>query len=106
MTTLQCLIASFTVITVAAIYAVQSVVKSEADVGNGLIGRTLVVHTRKPDDQSIRGTVHAFDVQLVVLREAMYLNADGKHQPAGGIVTIPRANISNWQELPAEALTA
>jgi hypothetical protein len=100
MNTLQLIIVCVTALGLAAIYRLPAMVKSG---GDALSGRTLVVHTRQPDDQTIRGVVHAFDDSLVVLRDAVYLTKDGQHQPAGGTVTIPRANISNWQELPAMA---
>lgn len=97
MTTLQLLIVCATAIILAAIWRWPGMVKSGAD---ALTGRTLIVHTKKPDDQTIRGTVHAFDDQLVILRDAVYLVEGGKHHPAGGLVTVPRSSISNWQELP------
>ena len=101
MTTLQLLIVCLTIIVVSAIWRFPGMVKSGAD---ALSGRTLVVHTRQPDDQTIRGVVHTFDDQLVILRDAVYLTKEGQHQPAGGLVTVPRANISNWQELPVAAV--
>jgi hypothetical protein len=66
--------------------------------GPKVVGRSLVVHTRKPDDQSIRGIVAAHYADRLVFRDAQYLHASGA-QAAAGLVEVPLINVSSWQEL-------
>jgi hypothetical protein len=70
--------------------------------GPSLVGKSLVVHTRKPDDQSVRGVVDAHYADRLVLRDAAYLHASGA-QSAGGLVDVLLINVSSWQELQAPA---
>lgn len=71
--------------------------------GPSLVGRTVVVHTRRPDDQSVRGVLVAHHADRLVLRDAVYLHATGT-QAADGLVHIPLLTMSTMQEiqLPAE----
>lgn len=70
--------------------------------GPSMVGKSLVVHTRKPDDQSVRGIVAAHYADRIVLRDAAYLHASGA-QDAGGLVDVLLINVSTWQELQAPA---
>jgi hypothetical protein len=73
--------------------------------GPSMVGASLVIHTRKPDDQSIRGVVDAHYADRLVLRDAQYLHSSGA-QPAGGVVDVLLINVSTWQEIPPPALEA
>jgi hypothetical protein len=73
--------------------------------GPSLVGKSLVVHTRKPDDQSIRGAVAAHYADRLVLRDAAYLHGSGA-QDAGGLVDVLLINVSSWQELQAPTESA
>lgn len=68
-----------------------------------IVACTLVVHTRKPDDQSYRGLFHgdfaeAIDSGWIPLRDAEYLHKDGV-TAAGGLVRVPVVGISAIQQL-------
>jgi hypothetical protein len=68
----------------------------------GLVGRTVVVHTRRPDDRSLRGVLHAEHVDRLSLRESFILLPGGVEQPLSGIEHIPRQSISFVQEIEAK----
>jgi hypothetical protein len=72
--------------------------------GPSLVGRTVVVHTRRPDDQSVRGVLVAHHTDRLVLREAVYVHASGS-QDAGGLIHVPLLGVSTVQEIepPAES---
>lgn len=63
-----------------------------------LRGRTVVVHTRRPDDQSLRGVLVAEHADRLTLRDVVYLHATGDRE-TGGLVHVPLASISWMQEL-------
>lgn len=57
--------------------------------GPSHVGDTVVLHTLKPDDQSIRGIVQSDHADRYLLREAEYLHASGP-QPVGSYVEVPK----------------
>jgi hypothetical protein len=62
-----------------------------------LRGRTVTVQTRRPDDQTIRGTLlHEYGDRLT-LTDATYLNGRSE-TPIGGLVHVPAANVAWLQE--------
>lgn len=61
-------------------------------------GSEVVVHTRRPDDQSIRGRVASSHPDRIVLRDATYLNGTGG-QAAKGLINIPTSAVSSWQAI-------
>ena len=63
-----------------------------------LAGRTVVIHTRRPDDQSIRGVLVAQHADRWTLREAVYLGGSSEHSVAG-LTHVPVANIAWAQEV-------
>lgn len=63
-------------------------------------GRTVVIHTRRPDDQSIRGVMVGMYADEVVLEQPQYITADGP-RPIDGPLHVPTANIAWWQEVSA-----
>lgn len=63
-----------------------------------LTGRTLVVHTRRPDDQTIRGILVGQYADRLTLRDAVYVHASGE-QPVGGLVHVPTVNVAFVQEI-------
>ncbi len=73
-------------------------VRSRLAPGPVLTGRTLVVHTRRPDDQTLRGVLHGQYADRLTLRDAVYVHPSGE-QPAGGLVHVPLANVSWVQEI-------
>lgn len=67
-----------------------------------LAGRTVVVNTRRPDDQAVRGVLVAEHADRVTLAGAVYL--DGAHgRPVDGLVHIPVATIAFIQQIEATA---
>lgn len=62
-----------------------------------LVGKTVVVHTRKPDDQSVQGVVVGDYPDKVVLRDAVYFRSGGGVQEAGGAIEVLRHHISTVQ---------
>lgn len=66
--------------------------------GPSLYGRSVVVSTRRPDDQSIRGVLVAQHSDRVTLREAIYLPGD---KAIDGLVHVPVANVAFVQEITA-----
>jgi hypothetical protein len=66
--------------------------------GPTLTGRTVVVNTRKPDDQTIRGILHAQHADRWSLRAAVVVTGVGE-QPARGLVHVPVENIAFVQEI-------
>lgn len=106
MTTLQLLIvcaATLLAVVLVGIFVLAALERTtaEAERGPSLAGKSLVVHTRKPDDQSIRGVVAAHYTDRLVLRDAQYLSPSGDHQAAGGLVDVLLINVSTWQEIQA-----
>lgn len=67
--------------------------------GPPLSGRTVVVNTRRPDDQTIKGILHAQYADRWTLRNAVAVTPVGE-KPLGGVQHIPVANIAWIQELP------
>lgn len=66
--------------------------------GPSLVARTVVVHTRKPDDQTIRGILTARHADRITLAEAAYLHGRNE-QALGGIVHVPVDNVAWIQEI-------
>ena len=102
MTLLLLLILAVLACTQAALLGLVIFVGRRGDLLRRRARPTVVVHTRRPDDQSIRGVLLGDYADRVVLRDAIYLYASGE-QAAAGLVHIPRATISTMQELPADA---
>lgn len=66
-----------------------------------IVGRTVVVHTRRPDDQTIRGVLHGEHTDRWVLRDAVHVHAGGE-TPAGGLVHIPVQVIAWAQDITGQ----
>lgn len=66
--------------------------------GPSLVGRTVVVHTRQPDDQSVRGVLVGQHADRLVLREAVYLHGESSVE-AAGLVHLPTMVVSTVQEI-------
>ncbi len=66
-----------------------------------IVGRTVVVHTRLPDDRSIRGVLHAQYADRWTLRDAVLILPGGREEALGGVEHIPISNISFAQEMEA-----
>jgi uncharacterized membrane protein len=87
----------------ASVVGVVSVaVRSRVLPGPSLAGQTVVVHTRRPDDQSIRGILVAQHADRLILQEAVYLDPEGE-VAAEGLIHIPVLAVSSMQELPPAA---
>lgn len=76
----------------------------EPDPLEEFLGHELVVHTRRPDDQSVRGTLLEVGTWLR-LGKAAYLPASpgAPPAPADGFVLVLRGNVSSMQVLAAGA---
>lgn len=88
-------------VALAAVIALAYVaIRSRRSTGPSLAQKTVVINTRKPDDQTIRGVLHGQYVDRWTLRHAVVVTSLGE-QPVGGggIVHIPVANIAWAQEL-------
>lgn len=72
----------------------------EARPGPSLVGKTVVINTRKPDDQTIRGVVHGQYPDRWTLRDAVYVTGVGD-QPIDGLEHVPVANVAFAQEIEA-----
>lgn len=93
------------VLALAAIGALAAVtLRSQLAPAPSLAGKTIVVNTRRPDDQSIRGILVARHADQVTLREVIYIHQSGD-QPAAGLVHIPIEAISWMQEIEAISAT-
>lgn len=95
-TALVLLAASLAVATLAMTGAL---VRSRLYPGPPLTGRTLVVHTRRPDDQTLRGVLYAQHADRLTLRDAVYVHRSGD-QPIAGLAHVPMANIAFIQDIP------
>ncbi|WP_217913225.1 hypothetical protein [Miltoncostaea marina] len=62
-----------------------------------LRGRTVVVHTRKPDDRSIRGVLVAEHRDRITLADAVYLTKD-REIALDGLQHIPADAVAFIQE--------
>lgn len=74
-------------------------IRSRLSPAPSLAGRTVVIHTRRPDDQSIRGVMVAQHADRWTLREAVYLGAGGNEHSVGGLTHVPVVNIAWAQEI-------
>jgi len=89
---------------VALLVAAVALIRSP---GPPLTGKTVVVHTKRPDDRTIRGVLHGVYADRWTLRDAVALMPGGVEQPLGGLEHIPLANISFAQEIePATEVPA
>ena len=66
--------------------------------GPSLVAKTVVIHTKRPDDQSIRGVLVAQHADRFTLREAIYLHSGGE-QEVGGLVHVPIEAVAFLQEI-------
>lgn len=66
--------------------------------GPSLVGKTVVVNTRRPDDQSVRGVLVAQHADRLILRDAVFLHKTGSID-AGGFIHMPLLGISTVQEI-------
>lgn len=69
--------------------------------GPVLTGRTVIVHTRRPDDRTLKGVVHARYADSWILRDAVLVQPGGREQALGGIQHLPRESVSWFQEVEA-----
>lgn len=74
-------------------------IKSRVVPGPSLVGGTVVVHTKRPDDQSLRGILVGQHADRWILKDAVYLYPEGS-VAAEGLVHVPVLSISSVQELP------
>jgi hypothetical protein len=70
-----------------------------AERGPSLVGKTVVINTCKPDDQTFRGIVHGKYTDRWTLRDACYVAAGGTEQPIPNLHHIPVGNVSSVQEI-------
>jgi len=87
------LLALFSMVALAAL-------ASQRRGGRPLRGRTVVVHTRQPDDRSIRGVMVVDARDGLVLEDARYLQAGGQNIDLEGRVHVPAEAVAFIQELP------
>jgi hypothetical protein len=65
-----------------------------------MTGRTVIIHTKKPDERSIRGVVYGQYADRWTLTEStLMINAE-KEQTLLGLQHVPVENISFVQEVP------
>lgn len=77
-------------------------IRSRLSVGPSLASRTVLINTRRPDDQTIRGVVHGQYADRWTLREAVIVVTQNVESPVpGGVVHVPVANIAWVQEIEA-----
>lgn len=73
--------------------------RPERELGPELTGKSVVVHTRRPDDQTIRGIVCAHYADRLELRDVTYSVPGGTSSSAQGLVDVPWLNVSSCQVL-------
>jgi hypothetical protein len=94
------------VVAIAAVIGLAAVaVHSRIAPGPTLAERTLIVHTRRPDDQSLRGVLVAQHADRLTLREVAYLHAGGTKE-THGLVHVPLSSISWMQEIEPDTETS
>lgn len=71
-----------------------------------LLGETVAVRTRPPDQTTVRGIVAAEHADRIVLREAVIYDGTAEGRAAAGLLEIHRLNISTTQVIPAPAEVA
>jgi hypothetical protein len=71
--------------------------------GPSLVGETIVLHTRYPDDRSIRGVVAAQYADRIVLRDATLLIAQDAQHPIPHATEVPWPAVSWWQRIEARS---
>jgi hypothetical protein len=98
------MLAALVVAGVLALAAIAALVvlalRSQLAPGPSLAGRTVVVHTKRPDDKTIRGVLHAQHADRWTLREAVLVTPIGD-RPLGGLQHVLVTNMSFTQELEA-----
>lgn len=67
-----------------------------------LLGRRCVVNTRRPDDQTLLGTVARAPRGWLRLVEAEHIAGDGARRTIDGDVLVERVHVSSIQREPAE----
>jgi hypothetical protein len=77
--------------------------RSQFAPGSSLAGRTVEVHTRRPDDQTIRGILVAQHSDRWTFTEAVYRHASGDKPIADPLVHVPRENIAWYTEPEGQA---
>jgi hypothetical protein len=73
--------------------------RSQLTPGPSLVGKTVEVHTKRPDDQTIRGVLVAQHADRWGLTEAVYRHASGDKPIADPIVWVPKENLA-WCSEP------
>jgi hypothetical protein len=66
--------------------------------GPPLAARTVEIHTKRPDDQTIRGVVFAEYTDRIVLIHALYRHSTGDQPIQDLQVSVPRENIAWFTE--------
>lgn len=86
-------------VALAAIFALAVLTaQSRAMPGPSMAGKTVVVNTRRPDDQTFRGVVVGDHADRLILREAVVLHSGGGTDLAG-LVHLDRIGISTVVEI-------
>jgi hypothetical protein len=87
------------VVAIAAIAALATVaIRSQTAPGPPLVGRTIEVHTRRPDDQTIRGILVAQHSDRWTFEQAVYRHTSGDAPIKDRVVHVPVANIAWYGE--------
>lgn len=68
-----------------------------------LVGETVAIRCRPPDQTTVRGIVAAEHADRIVLREAVVYDGTAEGRPAAGLFEIHRLNISTTQVIPPPA---
>jgi hypothetical protein len=87
------------IVALAAVGALTFIaLRSQLAPGPSLAGRTVEVHTKRPDDQTIRGVLVAQHADRWGLTDAVYRHASGDQPIADPIVWIPAGNVAWFSE--------
>jgi hypothetical protein len=87
------------VVALASVAALATVaIRSQTAPGPALAGRTVEIHTKRPDDQTIRGILVAQHSDRWTLEQAIYRHSSGDQPIADNVVHVPTANISWYGE--------
>lgn len=93
------ILAAALVLLATVIGVIALAVRSRVVPGPSLVAKTVVVQTKRPDDQSVRGVVLAVHADRWTLTEAFYVTGGPGEHVIPGILHIPSDSIAFVQEL-------
>jgi hypothetical protein len=97
MSTLELVIVCVTALLLPLSIATALSVRTDSGEEDALEGRTVTLHTKQPDDQTIHGSLVRETPDRLVLVDASYVSSTGEH-PIPDRVIAMKSNVSWLQE--------